>query len=65
MWSTYKSVLRQLYKNVSGAYVYCHDEMDDILIPRCLLYIDDCHLFVFYVCFHVMTGPRVNPVADG
>ena len=36
-------------------------------IPICLLYTDDdyCHLFMFYVCFYVMTGPHVKqPMAD-
>ena len=35
-------------------------------IRTCLLYTDDyCHLFMFYVRFYVMTGPRVKqPVAD-
>ena len=66
----YTSFLRQLYQNVLVLSLMdvCHPIGNDwhftFSIAYCILTIT-CYLFMFYICFYVMTGPHVKqPVTD-
>ena len=62
--------LRLLYQNVLALFLeWMYVKPVNWLvfyITMCLLCTDDyCHLFMYYVCFHVMARPQVKqPVAD-
>ena len=66
-WQEYfTTAVLECFSTVSRVNVYHPGEMVDILHSHLLIDTDDyCHLFMFYVCFYVMTGPHVKqPVAD-